>query len=378
MFKEFLFLSLFVLLDVISVTAAEPPSEPPAGTIKADVGFPVVGTKWIGRIVLQNGPTATLTYTVIEDGAYEGKPVHRVVVGNDTNLYDIATSNAVATLRFGKEATSTLPHDGTFSWPLYVNKSWTATFTFNNRVQGMTVGPLNVQYRVTAFEDVTVPAGTWKAFKIESETSNNAFSTIWYAPEIHLMVKRINETTVGHPSGRTKTEYEVIEYTPAKKDPRSTGLSLSAPTTGAKAERPEWQVGYHWRYAWTGPAGKGIFTQEIVGEDSFEDTPVWVMRMGKNENLVDKNVLGLLAIRAGERLISKSDSPYQLLSWPLEISKQWKISHIVERVEEKSSQSIDVRVIVASYEDVKVPAGSFEAFKIEAHNNFTGMIASEH
>ena len=107
----------------------------------------------------------TLTYTVIEDGVYEGKPVHRVVVGNDTNLYDVATSNAIATLRFGKEVSSTLPHDGMLSWPLYVDKSWTATFTFNNRLQGMTIGPVNVQYRVTASEDVTVPARHLESFK---------------------------------------------------------------------------------------------------------------------------------------------------------------------------------------------------------------------
>jgi len=182
MLRKYFFLRIVAFSLAYPVLAAEPPAEPPPGTIKADVGFPAVGTKWVGRIVLQSGPTVTLTYTVIEDGVYEGKPVHRVVVGNDTNLYDVATSNAIATLRFGKEVTSTLPHDGMLSWPLYV-------------------------------EDVTVPAGTWKALKIQSETSNSAFSTIWYVPEIKLMVKRINETTVGHPSGRTKVVYEVIQYT---------------------------------------------------------------------------------------------------------------------------------------------------------------------
>ena len=214
MLRKYFVLRIVAFSLAYPVLAAEPPAEPPPGTIKADVGFPAVGTKWVGRIVLQSGPTVTLTYTVIEDGVYEGKPVHRVVVGNDTNLYDVATSNAIATLRFGKEVSSTLPHDGMLSWPLYVDKSWTATFTFNNRVQGMTIGPVNVQYRVAASEDVTVPAGTWKALKIQSETSNSAFSTIWYVPEIKLMVKRINETTVGHPSGRTKVVYEVIQYTP--------------------------------------------------------------------------------------------------------------------------------------------------------------------
>jgi hypothetical protein len=211
------FLLCFLTLFACATPAAELPTEPPSSTIKADVGFPAVGTKWVGRIVSQSGPTVTLTYTVIEDGTYESKSVHRVVAGIDTYVYDVATSNMIATLRRGKEVTSTAPHDGTFSWPLYVAKTWTATYTFNNRLQGMTVGPIHVEYRVTAYEDVTVPAGSWKAFKIESETGNNVFSTIWYAPDVKLTVKRINETTIGHPMGRTKSVYEMIDYTAAEK-----------------------------------------------------------------------------------------------------------------------------------------------------------------
>jgi hypothetical protein len=113
----------------------------------------------------------TLTYTVIEDGVHESEPVHRIVAGADTYVSDVATSNMIATLRVGKEVTSTATHDGTFSWPLYVGKTWTSTYTFNNRLQGLTVGPVHVEYRVTAYEDVTVPPGSRKAFKIESEAA---------------------------------------------------------------------------------------------------------------------------------------------------------------------------------------------------------------
>ena len=367
----------FVILFACATRAAEPPSELPPNGIKAEVGFPPVGTKWVGRIVPQSGPTVTLTYTVIEDGTYESIPVHRVVAGIDTNLYDVATSNMMATLRFGKEATSITPHDGTFSWPLFVGKTWTATYTFNNRVQGMTIGPMHVEYRVTAYEDVSVPAGSWKAFKIESETASNAFSTIWYAPDAKLIVKRINETTIGHPMGRTKWVYEIISYTPPEKqspNPQAKAVRGS----GIRAERPEWAIGHQWHYAWTGPAGKGTFTQEILGEEVFEDTPVWVMRIGKNENLYDKNGLGLLAVRSGEKLISKRDAPYQLLPWPLEVGKESKINYVVERIQEKSSQSIDARIAVANFEEIKVPAGSFEVFRIEAYDNYTGKLFSEH
>ena len=182
--RRIFFLFCSVALFACATRAAETPTEPSPGAIKADIGFPAVGTKWVGRIVPQRGPTVTLTYTVIEDGVHEGKPVHRIVAGPEIYLYDTGTGNMIATLRLGKEVTSTMPDDGTFSWPLYVGKTWTATYTFNNRLQGMTVGPVKVEYRATAYEDVTVPAGSWKAFKIESEAASSAFSTIWYAPDV--------------------------------------------------------------------------------------------------------------------------------------------------------------------------------------------------
>ena len=371
------FLFCSIALFAGATPAAELPSEPPRDAIKVEVGFPAVGTKWVGKIVPQSGPTVTLTYTVIEDGVHESKPVHRIVAGTDTYVYDVATGNMIATLRLGKEVTSTAPHDGTFSWPLFAGKTWTATYTFNNRLQGITVGPLSVEYRATAYEDVTVPAGSWKAFKIESEASNSAFSTLWYVPEINLVVKRINETTTGHPSGRTKIIFEVIQYMAPQQEVRKSPTQ-TAITGGPKAERPEWQVGYQWQYAWTGPAGKGTFTQEVLRKDAFEGTPVWVIRVGKNEQLYDVLVLGLLAIRSGDKLVSKRTAPYQLLSWPLEVGKKSQINYTVERIQEKSSQSIDARTVVANFEEIKVPAGTFETFRIESYDNYTGMLFSEH
>jgi hypothetical protein len=90
MLRNFFLFCSIALFDC-STPAAEPPTEPPPGRIETDVGFPAAGTKWIGRIVPQRGPTVTLTYTVIEDGTYENKPVHRVVAGADTNVCDVAT-----------------------------------------------------------------------------------------------------------------------------------------------------------------------------------------------------------------------------------------------------------------------------------------------
>ena len=70
---------------------------------------------------------------------------------------------------------------------------------------------------MVAYEDVVVPAGSWKAFRIESQSGGSSFSTLWYAPEIQLVVREVLETTMEHPFGRTKSIYEIVRYSdPAK------------------------------------------------------------------------------------------------------------------------------------------------------------------
>jgi hypothetical protein len=63
---------------------------------------------------------------------------------------------------------------------------------------------------VAAYEDVTVPAGTFKAFRIDQTPIANESinSWTWYSPQVKLIVKRITERTPHHylGAGRTTTE----------------------------------------------------------------------------------------------------------------------------------------------------------------------------
>lgn len=147
--------------------------------------------------------------------------------------------------------------------------------------------------------------------------------------------------------------------------------------TALKAQKPEWKVGYEWRYSWKGPAGSGTFTREIIREDTFEGVPCYVMRSGRNENFYVKEILGLLATMSRGRLTFKADVSYQILSWPLEVGKEWRNTYIRENIEEKSSQTFDFRIVVAKIEEVRAPAGIIEAFKIEVYGFHDGNLRSE-
>jgi clan AA aspartic protease (TIGR02281 family) len=147
---------------------------------------------------------------------------------------------------------------------------------------------------------------------------------------------------------------------------------------GMRAEKPEWKVGHEWRYAWRQPGTSGTFTREIVREDAFEGVPSYVVMAGKNEYFHTRDTLGELAVRSGGKVTFRSDLPYQYFSWPLEIGKEWRSTFSRENPEEKSSQTLDYRMWVAGIEEIKVPAGTFETYRIQVFQFHTGNLLVEY
>jgi hypothetical protein len=158
---------------------------------------------------------------------------------------------------------------------------------------------------------------------------------------------------------------------------------LAANTTTAvpsetKADKPEWKAGNQWRYSWKTPAGSGTLTREVVREDVFDGIPVYVMRVGKNEYSYTKDALTFLADVLNGKLTIKRTPGYQMFSWPMYVGKEWRSTYVSENLVEKSSQNIDVRVVVSSRERVQVTAGVFDAHKIDIYNAYTGNFLEEH
>lgn len=205
---------LLTLLLVLAGCATTASTEPPAGAVKFDAAMPAVGTKLVYRTTdHQGGGTREETWTVVE-ASYEKRLVFGISDGVDLRIYDKATGNWIATLRDGKERISMSPDSGTFSWPLWVGKSWLATFAYYDRVRGRSWNPVENWWKVAAYEDVTVPAGTFKALRLEASpgTNNATQQTFWYSPEAKIVVKRILERTSGHYLGYGKFTTELVKY----------------------------------------------------------------------------------------------------------------------------------------------------------------------
>jgi len=143
---------------------------------------------------------------------------------------------------------------------------------------------------------------------------------------------------------------------PEKVSPAATGAASMA-----KAERPDVKVGDRWKFACA------------EGHQKFDR--VWVVTS------VDPT--GIKGTWDGKPLamsldLNEVDSPEhtntdkRLLSFPLEVGKQWNSSNkFVDHTntDVKGSEKYSVRV--ADYEKVRVPAGEFDSFKLEAKSSFS-------
>jgi hypothetical protein len=224
--KESVMLQRYVTKGLISIsgvlivmfmhgTVLHADTTPPEGTDKAELGFPPVGTKWVRKIVVHGKDIIiTRTYTVLEESSHGGKPVHRISDGAKISLFDKATRNLTARVRAGEELNSASPYVPAYDFPLWVGKSWKTTYAYNDREREATFENIVWLGRVTAYEDVTVPAGTFKTFKVEG-TDGGVKVILWYSPKLNIAVKSSLERLPGHYVGPGKFTSELTEY-PAK------------------------------------------------------------------------------------------------------------------------------------------------------------------
>jgi hypothetical protein len=100
-----------------------------------------------------------------------------------------------------------------YAWPLEVGRRWTATYAAEDPTRKQKWDRVQEHWAVTAYEDVTVPAGTFKTFRLESTPGEGSGvrKILWYAPEINLFVKRQSERGPRHFLGPGQDSFELVE-----------------------------------------------------------------------------------------------------------------------------------------------------------------------
>ena len=175
---------------------------------------PKAGTPYKIRATSKSGTLETTYRIVSESAPYRGRAVFGIEDGVGFGLVDLSTGNRIATLDAdGKETIVLTPDSGDLSWPLVVGKRWRARYDYEDRLRGRTFSNVQTWWRVEAFEEVSVPAGTFKAFRLQSEPgeNNSTRSTVWFSPELGIRIRQIFERTPEHYLGPYREESELVE-----------------------------------------------------------------------------------------------------------------------------------------------------------------------
>jgi hypothetical protein len=98
-----------------------------------------------------------------------------------------------------------------WEWPLEVGKSWTREQRMTIHAANRTI-PYVLTQKVESFEDVAVPAGTFKTFKVSTVTSLGDENLVWFSPDLGIFVKQSLRRTAKNPQGPGTREFELVSY----------------------------------------------------------------------------------------------------------------------------------------------------------------------
>lgn len=163
---------------------------------------PPVGSSFTQRVTNSgsfgnaNGVEIVTTMRNVE---VEGKPWHRFENRGGAVLQN---DSAGVFLVLGPGDRQLMRYDPplSFDFPLEVGKTWTQDLK-------VTVGnnppvPMKVEWKVEAYEDVSVPAGNFKAWRVVFTDNFGYKQTTWsLADTVGVYAKRINERSSTHPQG---------------------------------------------------------------------------------------------------------------------------------------------------------------------------------
>jgi hypothetical protein len=188
------FSGLAVASLLLSGCASSPPVAdryvpPPVG---ATVEYHMTNTGSFG-----NG-TGIVTMKVSEF-AWEGRPVRRYDTPSGATLQSPQAGTVAVLDRSGQPVMRYNPPLD-LQFPLVVGKTWTSDHELT--VGAATKMPMKTTWKVESYEDITVPAGTFKAWRVVMTDNFGFRQTNWSVPvEMGIFAKRISERPPGHPQG---------------------------------------------------------------------------------------------------------------------------------------------------------------------------------
>ena len=186
-----------------------------------------IGSSWVYNHTL-NGETVPVAGTIVDRAERKGREVYVIsdavanrdpgypCDGANGSLWDVEQDGWVGCTKDGELLASTGPYHGRYDWPLEVGKSWKTRYFWTDKVLNPDwSGSSWENLTVVAWEEVTVPAGTFMAYKVVRtsgswETAGEDVAINWYAPEIPQTIKTVWHRSANDGYGGVEHVWELV------------------------------------------------------------------------------------------------------------------------------------------------------------------------
>lgn len=145
---------------------------------------------------------------------WKGKP-HLAFQGTGGTIVAQRDGAWVALLAPDGKPTVTFDPPTPYTWPLEVGKTFQRSFKSTNHMNNQTVD-VRTTDTVEAYEEVTVPAGKFMAYRIRTVDNQGADNTIWFSPQTGIFVKQKLTRTAAAPQGPGTRESELVVWKAAR------------------------------------------------------------------------------------------------------------------------------------------------------------------
>jgi len=176
-----------------------------------------VGSSWTQsyRNTGSYGKDEQRQFTRIE-GTWQGKNAVALKMSNGaTIMLDPENGGWMAIVApNGKPVLSWEPPIG-WQYPLYVGRSWTISHRQTAHAANR-VTTFDWTCKVEGYGDVSVPAGTFKAFEIACSSTTGNNDRYWYSPDVSLFVKTSFTRTASNRAGPGTQQGELVSQTVKK------------------------------------------------------------------------------------------------------------------------------------------------------------------
>ena len=206
--------------------AVEIMTDPDAPVTEAPASYGI-GSTWVFNHTL-NGETVQMTGTLIDRVQRKGREVYVIsdavayrdpgypCDGANGSLFDVENDGWIGCTKDGKVLASVGPYHGRFDWPLEVGKTWRTKYFWTDRVlRPDWSGSSWEDWAVVAWEEVTVPAGTFMAYKVVRTkgawaTASEDAAINWYAPELQTAIKSVWHRSPNDGYGGAEHMWELV------------------------------------------------------------------------------------------------------------------------------------------------------------------------